>query len=369
MKRLNRRTFITTSAAALGVAAGAYYLRPARKLKSDFRGTIIGGGRAQQNGKEFKYLAMMDLDADQPKGRYIQLDFQPHGVAQDPWNLNIISVFEKKGPGACEINLNTGTKTRDISTLEGRHFYGHGVYSVDGKKLYCTETVLATQEGLIAVRDAKTLKLEGEFPSYGANPHECHLVDDGKIIAITNGGGTKSSGLTPCVSYVDVASQKLIDKYEMQDERFNTGHLQISKNRDLVVISAPRDGLADTELGAISVLGKNGKLETFSTPSEIVKQLKGETLSVCIDESRGVFAATSPKGNFVSFWNLKNNKFISQIPLTSPRGIIMSVNNHFFIVSSGADASLMLIDAQTLRPLPESQVAKAGFSGSHLYRV
>src|SRR5258708_36594138 len=101
-------------------------------------------------------------------------------------------------------------------------FCAHGVCSTAGEVPFATENRLATNDGLICVRDGKTYQELAEFPTYGKSPHDCHLVDEGHTLVITNGGGTIDDPLAqaaPTVTFVDPASNKLLEEVASPDAR------------------------------------------------------------------------------------------------------------------------------------------------------
>jgi uncharacterized protein len=363
--KIKRRDFLITSAVAgIGTAIFSYphfiHLKKSAQL-----GRIIGGGKGVMNNKPIHYLSMVDLDEATPSPLFFPLDFLAHGTSIHPFKPHLLALFEKKGPGACELDFNAGHVTRTIVTDPKRIFYGHGSYSADGRHLYSTETILETEDGVIVARDSQTMKIEGFFPTYGSNPHDCQLIENGTVLAITNGGSRVGSKSTPCVTYVEIDSQKLLQKYQMADPRFNTGHLIVSHGKDLAVASAPRLGLPEDGPGALSILGKDGQLKNLNT-SKYNVNLKSETLSLCIDEIRGTIAATSPAGNLVTFWNLHSGDLISKLELPNPRGIVMTADHSCYAISSGQDAELVLVSAETRTPVG-THIPRAGYSGSHLY--
>lgn len=378
----SRRQFLL-SATALGVAGLGYgYFKTwgdkAQEVLFLNKGYIFGPGQGISNNQKTFFLAAVDLNYEAPKVGHIPMNFMGHGLSFHPTKKNLVTIFEKKGPGGCELNLQTG-EMRTISTDPSRYFYGHCVYVSDSKtqnnnlKLLATETVLSSGEGVIVVRDAETLKIEGQFPSYGANPHDCLLIENGTVLVITNGGAEFGKSPLPNVAFVDVASQKLIEKFEMENLKFNAGHVAISEDRDLALVSAPRLGLSESDLGAISYLAKSPsgqkQLITLSEPQDIISQLKSETLSVCVDDSQGIFAATSPAGNLLSFWKIKTGEYISSMKLHKPRGVVMTRDKNYFLVSYNEDASLAFINAKTLTLESGFEIKGAGFSGSHLYSL
>jgi hypothetical protein len=207
--------------------------------------------------------------------------FLPHGIAIDPLNPNRLVTFQKIGPGCCEIDLIARTVTRTIVPTEGRWFYGHGAFSSDGKLLYSTETVNSEERGVIGVRDAATFEYLGEFPTFGENPHDCHLIEGGKVLLVTNGGGALDSQRQPCVTWVEIDSRKLLDKREIGSERFNTGHLCLAGDGGLAVVSAPRKGLTDKDLGAVSLGRSHERLRTMQEPQPVTSRMIGEAFERC----------------------------------------------------------------------------------------
>lgn len=366
--KLSRRQFLVLAGGAGLAATVLSYTHFSKKNSSS--GVLIGGGKMIQDEEVIYYLASMDLSQIKEDPLFYKTHFLPHGLCYHPQQKHRLVVFEKKGPGACEIDLIERKVVRKINTDPTRHFYGHGSYSSDGKHLYSTETILTSEEGVIVQRNSETMEVQGFFPTYGANPHDCVLIENGTILAITNGGRAQvddSLEALPCVSYVDIKTQKLIKKYKMLDRRFNTGHLAVSQQGELVVSSAPHPALLPSAEGALSMPDQEGVLVNLNTPLTGV-QLKSETLSLCIDEVRGVVAATSPAGNNISFWDLKSKKLISTLEIPHPRGIVQTLDQKNYIVSYGEKASLVFIDAENFKKT-NTEITQAGYSGSHLYTL
>ena len=376
-----RRSFLRASAMGLSGVALASFVGDSLaqdgtpKAKHDFskvkRGTLLGCGNqvnVQTQEKRF-VLSIVDLDADSPNPRVVPMDFQGHGYAPDPRDPYKMVIFEKHGAGCCEFDLAKGEVTRKLTAVKGAQFYGHGAFSPDGKTLYATESMIQDgYRGLISVRDGTTFELKGEFPTFGAAPHDCQLIENGKVMAITNGGG-KLDGAKPCVTYVDVEKRELIEKLEFESEKLNAGHLLIGKKGDLAVASARREGLLEDALGALSVRPKGGKFKTLTSPEDTWKKMVGETLSLAFNEETRVVGATNPYGNVVTFWNLDTGELTKEYAKAKqPRGIALTLDNAYFVLSYGKeDVAVGFFDAKTLEPVPGSKFTTAPISGSHLF--
>ncbi len=336
------------------------------KLRQEEKGIdlILGGGQYRVEGGQPGFVLSV-LQPARKKPLLIETAFLPHAIALHPEVPTRMALFEKKGPGACIVDLNELKVEQPLVTVPERHFYGHGVYSTDGSLLYCTEAYLEGLKGTIAVRDGKNFQLLGEFPSHGEEPHECQLLGDGKVMAITNGGG-RLGGSLPCVTYVEIENQRLLDQWSPTNAYINTGHFAISENGTLVVVSAPRAGLPPSENGGVSIRKPGGELVTMREPGDVVSRMKGEALSVVIHEETGIAVVTHPDGGMVTFWSLDDVSFVNMMELPSPRGVCLDSSGDAYLVSYGRDTSLARVDAQTLELDGSSILQETYLSGSHL---
>lgn len=334
------------------------------------QGHIFGGGSFFQRGGEQRYvLADMNLDVDEPKVALTELWFLAHGFNVDPNDPTKAAVFEKKGPGAAYVDLTAKKVIQKIKSPKRRHFYGHGAYSADGKLLYATESFLDEDyRGALIVRDAKTFEELGEVPTFGTSPHDCMLIDDGKTMVVANGGGLLKGGAKPSVTYVDVASEKLLEKVELKAGRFNAGHFALSPGGDLALVSAPRDGLPprSPRLGAVSLKPKGKPIATMSKPKGVIDKMKGETLSVAMFGDSVV--ATQPDGDMLTVWSMAKGKLMKKIiDLAGPRGVCLTLDEKAFVVSHNVDGAMALTLLSTEDLSPVRHVPGSFTSGSHIF--
>ena len=64
-------------------------------------------------------------------------------------------------------------------------------------------------------------------------------------LVIANGGEPIHGPTRASVTYVEVATHRLLDKFEFQNPELTAGHLALTAKGDLAVVSAPRDGLPE----------------------------------------------------------------------------------------------------------------------------
>ena len=326
---------------------------------------IVGGGQFKDistTGENQFAFSILNLTTRQHQ--LIPLTFLVHGIALNPKHPEQMIVCEKIGPGAAMIDVDTRQVLETISTDSKRLFYGHCAFAKDGHYFYTTETYRDSFKGVVVIRDIETLKAIGEFPTYGQSPHECFLIDNGQTMVVTNGGGN-IQGDKPNVSYIDIASQQLIRQEHVTNRHINAGHLALSEEGHLIVVSAPRAGLNEDKLGGISIQPAGKTMRSVTSPKKVVSNMKGEALSVAV--YKDVALVTHPNGNMITFWSMKDRRLLNKIDLPGPRGVTLTRNEHYFVVSFSNNASVLLVDTKSLEIVPGSTIHATYLTGSHLF--
>jgi hypothetical protein len=328
---------------------------------------LLGATRSVSHGEERFTLDLLDLDARGAAPARIPLGFLGHGLAIHPRRAQAV-LFEKRGSGGCALDLGARRVLRPIAPMGGHAFYGHAAYSREGDVVFVVETRLESHEGAISVRDASTFALLGTLPTYGMAPHDCHLIEGGRTLVVTNGGGPVGSRSMPSVAFVDVASRALLEKHEVLDGHWNAGHVAVTVEREFAVVSAPRDGMPlGTSLGGVSLRGRGEPWVHLATPSGITSRLVGESLSVVIHGPSRTAVATHPDAGLVTFWSLDAAGLTTWLELPGPRGVAVTLDQRLYAVSYGAEARVLLVEAQSLRVLADARRAVGVFGGAHLY--
>jgi len=336
------------------------------------KGTVVGGGGYASGGAQRFVLAFVDLDAPSPSAVPMPLDFLAHGVSLHPRDPTRAAVFEKKGPGACVVDVRERAVLRPLTTARSRRFYGHGAWSPDGAFLYATESrVDRNFAGVLVVRDGATLAELGALDTHGASPHDCRLLDGGKVMAVTHGGGgVHERGAAPSVAFIELASRKLLDRVTLSGPRVNAGHLDLGPRGEMVVVSAPRDGLPTPEkqLGGVSIRRPGEPVaRTLTEPHAVVSRMLGEALSVALHAETGVALATHPLGDCVSAWRVEDGASLGTLELRGPRGVALTLDRAWYLVSHFGERNprLSAFAAETRAPVGFA-VDPSYLTGSHI---
>ncbi|WP_374351461.1 DUF1513 domain-containing protein [Chitinimonas sp.] len=327
-------------------------------------GTLIGGGAYQQNGQTHYLLSVFDTARRQPAG--IPTSFLPHGIAIDPRCTTRVLVFEKIGPGACEVDLASGRQMQAIAPAPGHHFYGHGAFSADGGRVFATETALDGLSGAISVRDGDSLDYLESFPTHGHKPHDCLLIDDGKVLVVANAGSGRF-GEAASVCYVEVDTGRLLERMTLDTLEFNAGHLAIAADGGLALVSAPRDGLDASHSGGVSLRRAGEAMHAVSPGAAIPRSLQGETLSVAIDPDGRYAISCTPDADLVCIWDMHSQALVKTLSLLRPRGVTLTADGQHFEITYGNNAAVVALSVDGLSLVGRSYCENSFITGSHVW--
>jgi uncharacterized protein len=327
---------------------------------------LFAGCRYQERAGAPHKTALAYASLQVQGARLIESPFFPHGWALDVRQKTRAFFFEKHGPGAGVFDLEQQRFVQTIAPFEQRQFYGHGVLADDGGLLLSTESD-AQGRGFIGMRDASTLRYLGDFPSFGARPHDCHLVEGGRVLAVTNGGGAAGEDPAPCVSYIDVKTRRLLDRHEMSGSAFNTGHMAPVSDNTAVIASAPRLGLGVDHAGSVSWCQRSETtLRGLPSVQDLAPRLLGEALSIAVLPREGLAVVTHPTPGLLTFWRLDDQSLSLVTPVDNVRGAALAGDGRSLWLSHGAQGSLSLLRMDGREPTLQPVLRQALMAGSHL---
>ena len=353
---IDRRTFLQGLAGAAAFAACPARAAPlARYMGCRLKDEELGSASAfDLTGRE---LFAIDLPA------------RGHDIAQRP-NSNEVAIFARR-PGAwfVVVDIGHGTVVARQTAATHRHYYGHGVYSDDGRLLYATENDTSSGRGVIGVYDATDgYRRIGEFPSFGIGPHDITLLGSGRTLVIANGGlmTLPDSGrevLNPgtmrsTIDLIDREHGDLKATFEL-DRSFrdlSLRHLALTPRGEILFGGQYQGDAEDLPLlaGMISV---DGRIAMLPTPEEELAALQNYIGSVAVDRDGDILAATSPHGNRIAFWNIATGAFVGSRRMGDVCGIASAPEPEGFVASSGNEGCAVL--HLHARGVSESPIATA----------
>jgi hypothetical protein len=307
---LDRRALLISLA-----GGGAALSLPARAATA-FGPECFAASRQDDRGN-FQ-AALFTLDGDE---QTIELPGRGHDIALHPGGEAWVAFARRPGRFGVAVSLRSEPPIW-FATKPGRHFFGHGTFSSDGKLLYATENDYEHARGMIGVRDATDgYKQIAEFPAHGMEPHDIALLGDGRTMAVANGGirthpdrGAEELNLAdmrPSLVYIDVTTGDLIEEHRLAPElhQLSIRHLAAGADDTVVFGCQYRGPEADTP--ALIGFHRRGEVPVIvQAPAAIQKALRNYIGSVAADRSGGIVAASAPKGGQVTYWDVASRRYL-----------------------------------------------------------
>lgn len=156
-----------------------------------------------------------------------------HGVWLDAQGALLV-VARRPGDWLLRWSLNEAPQWHWMPTE--RSLNGHVITHHDGQRLYTTETDTDSGAGLVALRDARTLAVQQEWPTHGRDPHQ--LLWDEQVpnaLVIANGGletrpesgrlKLNKAAMDSSLVRLDADSGALRGQWRLDDARLSLRHL------------------------------------------------------------------------------------------------------------------------------------------------
>lgn len=349
---INRRGFCKSMLAFAGIAT----LPACETLNTKYYASAFN----TSNNKHF----VAKLDENGNIVSQVEIPYRGHDLAQVPSDKNRVFAFARRpGNMIFDIDLSDGSLRQTIKSQEGRHFYGHGVFSPDGKWLLTPENDYENQQGKIVVRDITTFDIVAEYDSGGVGPHQCAFLSDGITLVIANGGiGTHPNiprkklnleSMKPNLAYLNTQTGKIINKFHAPDNQLSIRHLAVSK-QDKVVIGMQYQGAKYQRVPLIFTQQGNSGLKACDVDQKTWQKMQQYTASVCIDSALNIAAVSAPRGDLVSYWDLNTDKFIGLYNNRDCAGVALADDG--FMLSNGKGV-IKRIAALSQKPIKQQTVS------------
>ncbi|WP_425045109.1 DUF1513 domain-containing protein [Primorskyibacter sp. S87] len=112
-----------------------------------------------------------------------------HAACAHPQRPEAVAFARRPGRFALVLDCRNGAVLTELSSPNGRHFYGHGCFSADGDWLFTSENDYEAGQGVIGVwKTDAVYRRVAEFPSGGIGPHDIRLMPGGDVLVVANGG-------------------------------------------------------------------------------------------------------------------------------------------------------------------------------------
>jgi hypothetical protein len=339
---IDRRHFLIGSALVLASASRSF----AGMLDAADGDVIEAGDLIAACRRPDGTYSVVILTLDGTIVREYPLKERGHDIALDCRSGQAVVFARRPGSFALAFDIHGRREPVLFTTPSNRHFYGHGVFSRDGRLLYATEHDAETRQGLIGVYNATVgYKRIGELPTYGIGPHEVILLDDGKTFAVANGGIETHIGsgreklnvhtMMPSLAFIDSESGALLAQHKQNSalHKLSIRHI-VADAQGAVWFGCQWEGDAtDTpELVGCATMDKPLRIIEPDTPRGAA--LAGYIGAVAIDGAGRVLAASAPRAGRIIYVDTEQGTVVGETQLMDVCGLT-GVSESGFALSSG----------------------------------
>ena len=232
-----------------------------------------------------------------------------------------------------------------LTSVPGRHFYGHGVFSPDGRLLYATESDFEAAQGVVGIYDATDgYRRIGEFPTYGTGPHEMLLMPDGVTFVVANGGiethpdfGRAELNLQtmdPSIVFIDRRDGRLVGQLQLDAglHQLSIRHMAIDA-RGRVWFGCQYKGAPTDGPQLVGYATLDGVITLVELPPETLADLRNYVGSVAASADGTTVAVSSPEGDLLVAIDVEGKRPV--LVETLRNGCGLAADEAGFVATSG----------------------------------
>ena len=347
---IDRRTFLALTASAV--------LSPRAVLAED-EALFLG---ARLNGERFEAAVIDEAGSDLV---VLPLHARGHSFAIDTASRRAVAFARSPGRFAIAFSLDGSSEPIAIAAAQGRHFFGHGVFSRDGRLMLATENAYEDGAGVTGIYDATDgFRRLGEFPTGGVGPHEVVLMADGVTLCVANGGilthpdferqKLNLTTMEPSLAYVDIASGEVVDKVQLSPElhQLSIRHLALDASGH-VWFGCQYEGDPADRPPLVGRHRRGHAIELFAGPAETLRAFENYIGSVAVDASGTVLATSSPHGGILAFWDTATGRCLGTRALADGCGVapvrserVLATSGRGAIVEAGPQTATRIISPE-----------------------
>lgn len=246
-----------------------------------------------------------------------------------------------------------------LTSVAGRHFYGHGVFSPDGRWLYATESDFEAAQGVVGIFDATDgYRRIGEFPTYGTGPHEMLLMPDGVSLVVANGGiethpdfgraELNIETMDPSVVFIDRRDGTLVGQLRLDAglHQLSIRHMAID-GRGRVWFGCQYKGAPADSPQLVGYATMDGEISLVELPPGTLADLRNYVGSVAASADGNTVAVSSPEGDLLVAIDVEGKRPV--LVETLRNGCGLAADGTGFVATSGEGQMIGIAGAQRER--------------------
>lgn len=282
-----------------------------------------------------------------------------HGVASAPDGRSVVVTARRPGRWAVVFALPDLRPLHRLDLPAGRHFYGHGCFSPDGRRFFTTENDVDGGDGIIGVWDVERgFARIAERRSGGVGPHDLAITPDSRRLVVANGGIRthpetgrdilNRDTMHPNLALLALDGDDVLATADLGPDLHLSSirHLAVAPDGE-VVFGCQFEGDKDVMPPLVGAwrTDRPGRAPTlWEMPEAGLARLDDYVGSVALDAAGRIVVATSPRGGAAALFERSSGRFLGLAALPDVCGVAASGEG--FVVSSG------VAGARSLEGLP-----------------
>ena len=270
------------------------------------------------------------------RGEILSRDALParaHGMAVSPARAYAVAFARRPGTFAMALDLTRRAEPVTIAAPEGRHFFGHGCFSPDGRWLYASENDFDGNRGVIGLYDAnENFARIGEYDAHGIGTHDLAISEDGAMLIAANGGiethpdfgRTKLNldRMEPSLSLIDARSGALIERHTLPESlrRLSTRHIDLDAEGH-IWFACQYEGPRNDAPPLVGHFGRGETLTFLDLPEEASNALGNYVGAIAVNRTLGLVGVTSPVGGAAITFDAASGQMLALRRLDDAAGI------------------------------------------------
>ncbi|MFN4204900.1 MAG: DUF1513 domain-containing protein [Agrobacterium albertimagni] len=273
----------------------------------------------------------------------IALPGRVHGLCHSAANGLSVAFARRPGTFAVVFDAKKRVEPRIVTAPEGRHYFGHGAFSPDGRLFYASENGFDANAGVIGIYDCIAgFERVGEVPAHGIGTHDITVTADG-LLVIANGGiethpdfgRTKLNldHMEPSLVLADARTGALIEKHALPPElkQLSTRHLDVALD-GRIWFACQYEGPRTDRPPLVGHFAKGAPISFVELPDDTTDRLGNYVGAIAVNRAQGLVGIASPKNGLWAVLDGRDGRLISETVLTDGAGIAASPTS--FAVSS-----------------------------------
>lgn len=280
----------------------------------------------------------------------VSLPGRGHGIAISPDKTRWVAFARRPGAFAVVIHPFDRVEPHVLAASKGRHFYGHGCFSADGRLLYSVENDFDAARGVVGVYDmsAAEPKRIGEFDTFGVGPHDILMSVDGRALIVANGGiethpdkareKLNLDSMAPSIVFLDVETGELLSIQALPRSLHQVSLRHMAMDAaGRVWVGGQFEGPENETPPLVVVVERDQPPRPTTIPTPIAVGLENYIGSVTANNDGSVIATSAPRGGQTLFWDTSTSAFLGAKPIPDGCGVA-PIDQAGFLISDGNGA-------------------------------